>query len=328
MAPPPDYWIDGPHAPVVQQPRKWLGRFGGWIVLAAFAALWAYLLLIQLLVWHYRTEGPLLFGLGGFAIAALFLYQMCYRLTLADGIRPRFLLLVFVIGGLAAYALSRLIEPVFYVVLGGTPGGKTPLAFSWLATPTEELCKIAVVIVIARWVAIKSTRNGLFIGAAVGFGFAAFENVEKAFSTYVNAGGGFPLADLRFMPVNALFAHLASALAFNTALRSVLTPFAHPIWTALLAAAIFAAYRSNRLRITPVVVIVFVSVAVAHALWDFLPQIFNLVFVATPNAAVLLSYVVYLVFGAAGAMVWNVVRRRANSAAAAGIESQSLSLPV
>jgi hypothetical protein len=105
----------------------------------------------------------------------------------------------------------------------------------------------------------------------------------------------------------------------------VLTPFAHPIWTGLIAAAVFTAYRSNRLRITPVVVIVFVSVAVVHALWDFLPQIFNLVFAATPNTAVLLSYVVYFVFGAAGAIVWNAVRRRANSAAAAAIGAESLS---
>jgi protease PrsW len=323
---PPGYGANERYAPAVKPPRKWLGRFGGWIVFAIFAGLWAYLLLVQLLAWHYRSGVTLLLGLGAFAVAALFLYQICYRLTPADGIRPRFLLLVFAFGGLAAYALSRLIEPVFYVLLGGAPG-KTPLAYPWLATSTEELCKIAVVVVIARWVAIKSTRNGLFVGAAVGFGFAAFENVEKAFATYMNADGGFPVSDLRFVPVNALFAHLASTLAFNTVLRSVLTPFAHPIWTALIAAAIFAAYRSNRLHITPVVVIVFASVAVVHALWDFLPQIFNLVFVSSPNSAVLLSYVVYLVFGAAGAIVWNVVRRRANSAAGAAIGLESLSLP-
>jgi RsiW-degrading membrane proteinase PrsW (M82 family) len=319
----PEYGTNEPYAPVAKPSRRWLGRFGGWIVFAIFAVLWAYLLLVQLLVWHFRSEVPLLFGLGAFAVAALFLYQMCYRLVPADGLRPLFLLLVFLFGGLAAYALSRLIEPVFFVVLGGS-AEKTPLAYSWLATPTEELCKIAVVIVVARWVALKSARNGLFIGAAVGFGFAAFENIEKAFQTYINAEGGFPTSELRFVPVNALFSHLASTLAFNTALRSVLTPVAHPIWTGLIAAAIFAAYRGNRLRITSIVVIAFVSVALVHALWDFLPQVFDRVLVSTPITAALLSYLVYLVFGIAGAIVWNVVRRRANSAAAPVIESPSL----
>ena len=326
IAPPPDFGSSQPYASAAKPARKWLGRFGGLIVFAIFAGVWAYLLLVQLLVWHFRSEVPLPFGLGAFAMAALFLYQLCYRLTPADGIRPRVLLLVFFFGGLAAYTLSRLIEPLLEVALGGT-GEKVPLAFAWLATPTEELCKIAVVIVIARWIAIKSARNGLFIGAAVGFGFAAFENIEKGFVTFINADGGYPLSALQYVPVKALFAHVASTLAFNTALRSVLTPFAHPIWTALIAAAIFATYRGNRLRITPIVVIVFVSVSVVHALRDFLPQIFNLVFLPTSNTAGLLSYLVYVVLGSAGAIVWNVVRRRANRAAAAAIEPESLIVP-
>lgn len=282
---------------------------------AIFAVLWAYLLLVQLLVWHYRSEVPLILGLGSFAIAALFLYQMCYRLTPSDGIRPRFLLLVFVFGGLAAYVLSRLIEPIYYLALGGGPEN-APLGYTWLATPTEELCKIAVVIVIARWVAVRNARIGLFIGGAVGFGFAAYENVEKAFSTYINAYGGVPTTELKFVQLGPILVHLVPTLAFNTGLREVLTPFGHPIWTGLLAAAIFAAYRNNRFRITPAVVIVFVAVSVAHALWDFLPQVFNLVFVHAPSLALLVAYLVYVVLGTAGAIVWNVVRRRANRTAA------------
>jgi RsiW-degrading membrane proteinase PrsW (M82 family) len=299
-----------PESPVKPR-RKWLGRYGGWTVFAIIAALWAYFLFAQFLVWHYRSEVPIIFALGSFAVAGLVIYQMCYRLTPADGIRPRFLLLVFFVGGFIAYIVSRVIEPLYFGALGGNYS-YTPLAYTWLATPTEDVCKIAVVLLAARWVAVKNARTGLFIGGAVGLGFAAYENIEKIFATYVDIGGGIPKNDLTFVPIGGLFARLTSGIAFNTGLREVLTPVAHPIWTALLAAAIFAAYRS-RWRVTPSIIIVFLSIAVVHGLWDFLPQIFNLVI---PQSAVILSYVVYAVFGVAGAIVWNAVRRRANRGAA------------
>ncbi len=274
----------------------------------------------EFLVWHFRPEVPLVFGLGSFAIAALFGYQMCYRLTPEDRIRPSSLVFVFVFGGLAAYILSRLIEPLLDVALGGRPEDQ-PLAYPWIATPIEELCKIAIVLVIARWISVKNARIGLFIGGAIGFGFAAYENVEKVFSTYINAGGGVPTAELKFVNAQAIFGHVTANVAIGTGVREVLTPFAHPIWTALIAAAVFTAYRGSKFRITRTVVIVFVAVAVVHALWDFVPAVFNRVFADAPGLALLVAYGVYAVFGIAGAVVWNVVRKRSNGALAAHMPS-------
>jgi hypothetical protein len=76
---------------------------------------------------------------------------------------------------------------------------------------------------------------------------------------------------------------------------------------------VFGAYRDGRLRLTVRVVVTFVIVAVVHTLWDFLPAVFNL---ALPYlGAIALTYLLYIVFGVSGALVWRSVSRRANIAA-------------
>jgi RsiW-degrading membrane proteinase PrsW (M82 family) len=287
-------------------PKKWLGRRGGWILFGAFAVIWLYFVLFCLLVLHYRSELPLILLLGGFAIAALFIYAMCYRLRTGDGITPQFLILVFLLGGFAAWIVPTALGPIWGTITGG-PQLAAPLDYHLPWGTVEELSKILVVLVIARWVPVKNARVGLFIGAAVGFGFSAFENLEYGLTTFLD--GGSNLAD----PFHFAYGPAVSDLAREVVIRELLGPFGHPLWTALLAAALFAGFRDGRFRLTARVIVTFVAVAVIHTLWDFLPAVFNLTLPL--GTAVFLAYTVYVVFGVSGTLVWRVMAKRANLSA-------------
>ena len=300
--------------PVTQ--RKWLGRRGGWILFGAFAVLWLYFVLVCVLVLHYRGELPLVLLLGGFAIAALFIYAMCYRLKPGDGIAPPFLILVFLLGGFAAWILPTALGPIWGTITGG-PKAVAPLDYHLPWGIVEELSKILVVVFIARWLPVKNARTGLFIGAAVGFGFSAFENLEYGLTSFLD--GGYNVAD----PFHFAYGFAVSDLAREVVLREILGPFGHPLWTALIAAAVLGAYRDGRFRLTVRVVVTFVIVAVVHTLWDFLPAVFNL---TVPYVgAIALSYLLYIVFGVSGALVWRTVARRANVAASLTTPAVALS---
>lgn len=90
----------------------------------------------------------------------------------------------------------------------------------------------------------------MVLGAAVGFGFAAFESAGYAF--------------------NALFTRSGLSLwnlLETEVLRGILTPVGHGLWTAILSGVLFAtAARYGRPRLTGAVLGWYVLVAVLHAL--------------------------------------------------------------
>jgi RsiW-degrading membrane proteinase PrsW (M82 family) len=95
-------------------------------------------------------------------------------------------------------------------------------------------------------------RDGIVLGAAVGFGFAAFESAGYAFNALFTAGGPSLLN-----------------LVETEVLRGILTPVGHGLWTAILGGTLFrvAAHR-GRLRLTGSVLGFYLLVAALHALWD------------------------------------------------------------
>lgn len=129
------------------------------------------------------------------------------------------------------------------VLLGGLLSIATSLllfdlsAFDdWIGPPSagliEEAGKLAAVILLtsrldpARYPYIL---NGLLFGAAVGTGFAAFESA------------GYAL-------LITLEAQNFAAGTDNIALRGILAPFGHVIWTAIAAGAVWTVKGSNRFR--------------------------------------------------------------------------------
>ena len=85
----------------------------------------------------------------------------------------------------------------------------------------EETIKIAIVWWLARSLKAYYLRDGMVLGACVGFGFAAFETSGYAFNALIQAD------DTKIPPV-----------VETQLVRGLLTPVGHGLWTALLAAAL------------------------------------------------------------------------------------------
>ncbi|WP_191892460.1 PrsW family glutamic-type intramembrane protease, partial [Streptomyces griseoaurantiacus] len=115
----------------------------------------------------------------------------------------------------------------------------------------EELVKLLALAYVARRLHRRALRDGLVLGAAVGFGFAAFESAGYALNALITVHG----LDLR-------------ALVETEILRGLLAPVGHGLWTAIAGGVLFAASRGGRWRVTAGVTWTYLGVAALHALWD------------------------------------------------------------
>jgi RsiW-degrading membrane proteinase PrsW (M82 family) len=121
----------------------------------------------------------------------------------------------------------------------------------------EEAVKAVLLILVGRSLVPKTARQGALLGATVGAGFAAFESAGYAFNSAITSRG----------------ISLAGLLE-TEAVRALLTPLGHVLWTAVFGAALFAAAREGRrYRFTIGVIGTFVAVAALHALWDSMSTI-------------------------------------------------------
>jgi len=119
----------------------------------------------------------------------------------------------------------------------------------------EEQDKLLALLVVARGIARHSVRDGIVLGAAVGFGFAALESSGYAFSALlVREGSGVRLS--------------LGGLVFTELLRGILAPVGHGLWTGIMGGVLFGASRNGHLRLTPAVVGAYVLVSLLHGLWD------------------------------------------------------------
>jgi RsiW-degrading membrane proteinase PrsW (M82 family) len=279
-----------PILPPLRAPRKWLGPAGGWLVFLAFTFLWFCNMLYNWLVLHHVSLSPNSLVLGGFGMAAAFIYTLAYRLRPNDGITVARLLITFLLGGLLSTQLAIFIESPLVSALGTSRQGD--LVLHSLAGVIEEACKIVTVIILARGLTVRNARTGLFIGGAVGFGFAAFEDMRYAAES---------LTAFSVVP-----GHLGTVI-FITYSRDLFGPFDHPIMTALLAAALFAATRNGRFRITPRVVLVYLAVSVVHGLIDASADL--LAYTLPVAAAELLGLIVHIVLSLGLGTVWLIYSR-------------------
>ncbi|MET8943928.1 PrsW family glutamic-type intramembrane protease [Streptomyces sp. NPDC004542] len=122
------------------------------------------------------------------------------------------------------------------------------------AGPVEEAVKLgALMFVLRRLPGIHGMRAGLVLGAAVGCGFAALEGSGQAFGAALSADG----PGLR-------------TLLETEALRGMLTPLGHGLWTAMAGGALLAHRRPNgrfRLGSGPVLA-AWLGAGLLHTLWD------------------------------------------------------------
>jgi RsiW-degrading membrane proteinase PrsW (M82 family) len=153
---------------------------------------------------------------------------------------------------------------VYAFIAGGVLGSvAASLLESWLLQDgvltylgvglIEEFVKVGALVIFSIGLATYTTRDGIVLGAAVGFGFAALETSGYAFAALFTDRGGASLA----------------SLVGTEVLRGLLAPIGHGLWTAILGGVLFhAASRRGRLRLTWGLVGAYFLVSVLHALWD------------------------------------------------------------
>ena len=182
---------------------------------------------------------PMLVLIGSFVVPFAVVMFAAERL---ESTSVTSLLAIFFISGVFGILGASLLEsvltqsPVLYLVVG----------------LIEELVKGVIVLVVGWRMSQKSVRQGALIGATVGAGFAAFESSGYALITSLTSQG--------ISVVQLLQTELV---------RALLTPVAHVLWTGILGAVIFAAFRMrSRTRAVLATVGTYLGVSVLHGLWD------------------------------------------------------------
>lgn len=294
-------------APAARTTRKWLGPAGGWIIVAGFLAIWLFQFGIGFAlrpIEPHTTDpaasviDPFLLLTGSSAVAVGLMYTAAYRLLPQDRISAGRLIVIAVLGGGGAALLAAPINSVIDFTTGGSAVEPSVTALA-MSGPVEEFAKIALVILLAWRLPVKNARTGLFVGGAVGFGFSVIEDIQ-----YVEMAWARGLADHR--PVTALI--------LVVLLRQAINVFTHPMWTALLAAAVFAAARNGRFRLTAGVFGAYLAIAAAHSLYDSAGNLATLL--VGPEAAGLVALPLILLLFAATALVWFRVALKYRPAAA------------
>jgi RsiW-degrading membrane proteinase PrsW (M82 family) len=152
--------------------------------------------------------------------------------------------IAFVYGGAVGVLGASILEAEFLK----QPSGLTYLGVGLI----EEAVKLAALWLVAWHLPRYTMRDGIVLGATVGFGFAALESAGYAFNALFTMDG-LSLQNLVETEI----------------LRGLLTPVGHGLWTAILGGVLFrGASRSGRLRLSGALVGWYLLVALLHTLWD------------------------------------------------------------
>jgi RsiW-degrading membrane proteinase PrsW (M82 family) len=215
--------------------RPWLGMFLGGL------GLWVAAVVVTFVTQNVNLV-PTIILLGSFLVPVTF---VAYAFGRADQVvTAQRILAAFVYGGVLGVLGASLLEAEFL-----TQPSLPALVGVGLI---EEAVKLAALWLLARRLPRYSMRDGVVLGAAVGFGFAALESAGYAFNALFTSNG---LSLLNLVETEVL--------------RGILAPVGHGLWTAILGGALFAtAARGGRLRLGWSVVGVYLLVAGLHGLWD------------------------------------------------------------
>jgi RsiW-degrading membrane proteinase PrsW (M82 family) len=159
---------------------------------------------------------------------------------------PRRILVAFIIAGSIGVLAASLLE---YWLVGTGIAGNLEVGL------IEEFVKAALIVVVAWGIHAFHVRDGIVLGAAVGFGFGALES------------SGYALASLFVVQGHRLLLSLDSVV-FTELIRGVLAPFGHGLWTGIMGGVMFAAARSGRMRLTLSVIGAYLLVSMLHGAFD------------------------------------------------------------
>ncbi|GAA4617688.1 hypothetical protein GCM10023195_79090 [Actinoallomurus liliacearum] len=229
--------------PTFQAPRRaarpWLRVFVTGLVL------WVLTVLVILLTQNPNLI-PTLVLLGSFLVPVTFVVWAFERRDTGE-LTPTLVFSTFLTGGVLGVLAASLLETY---LLHPSP---------WLFVGVgliEEAVKLCALAVLTRHLATKTMRDGMILGAAVGFGFAAFESAGYAFTALFTENG------LSLMQV-----------VQTELLRGLLAPVGHGLWTGILGGVLFRASTRHHFLITYRLIVAYVGVSLLHALWDSMHSI-------------------------------------------------------
>jgi RsiW-degrading membrane proteinase PrsW (M82 family) len=218
-----------------RRPPRWL------LIFLTGLVLWGATVLVTFVTANSNLI-PAIILLGSFLVPVTFVSFAFGRAD--DVVTTERIFIAFVVGGLLGVLGASLLEAEF---------ASSPSGLGWvLVGLIEEGVKLGALWLIARRLPRYTVRDGIVLGATVGFGFAAFESAGYAF--------------------NALFtAHSLSLLNLveTEVLRGILTPLGHGLWTGILGGALFATAAATR-RLRPELALLgwYLVVVLMHAFWD------------------------------------------------------------
>jgi RsiW-degrading membrane proteinase PrsW (M82 family) len=240
---------------------------------------WVRILLSGLLLWvatvvvTFATGNPNLVPtiilLGSFLVPATF---VVYAFGRADEVlTAQRIFMAFICGGVLGVLGASVLEAA---LLGQQSGLLSYVGVGLI----EEAVKLGALWLLARRLPRYTPRDGMVLGAAVGFGFAALESAGYAFTALFGSSG---LSLLNLVETEAL--------------RGILTPFGHGLWTAILGGVLFATAarsRRGRPRLRNSLVGWYVLLVLLHALWDASSSIaywLTLLLTGTPTPSTLIG---------------------------------------
>jgi RsiW-degrading membrane proteinase PrsW (M82 family) len=152
----------------------------------------------------------------------------------------------FLIGGVLGVLAASVLE--WWLLSGGA------LAYV-LVGFIEEGAKLVALLFVAWRIPHERIRDGIVLGAAVGFGFAALESSGYALTALLSTASSGSLS--------------LGALVGTEVFRGVLAPLGHGLWTAILGGVVFASARGGRLRLrSKALLAAYAGVSLLHSLWD------------------------------------------------------------
>src|SRR4051794_16557989 len=200
---------------------------------------------------------PTLVLLGSFLVPITFVFWAFARRENGE-LTAELLLNTFISGGVLGVLAASLLES--YLL------HPSPLMFFGVGL-IEEGVKLAALAWLTRHLAVKSIRDGMILGASVGFGFAAFESAGYAFTALFTERG------LSLMQV-----------VQTEILRGLLSPLGHGLWTAILGGVLFAVSTREHFVLSPRLLVAYLGVAVLHGLWDSMHSIAVLITLVLTSA--------------------------------------------
>jgi protease PrsW len=239
---------EGPAAVATLEPQRHPQRTGpGWLrIFVTGLGLWVATVAVTFATSNANLV-PTIILLGSFLVPVAF---VTYAFGHADEVvTAQRIFTAFVYGGVLGVLGASVLE----AALLRQPSGPAFVGVGLI----EEAVKLAALWLLARRLGRYTMRDGIVLGAAVGFGFAAFESAGYAFNALFTAGGPSLLN-----------------LVETEVLRGILAPVGHGLWTAILGGTLFGvAARRGRLRLSRAVVGWYLVVALLHGLWDASQQI-------------------------------------------------------